>query len=658
MGLIVLDVIHHFLLLNDSGLPIALSGIKLTFTSLFHLVSPSFWSGIGALDSKSTRIGIAFLLMSCGLLANFIGPSAALLLIPTNNSQWKAGGLRFRTHQIASQIWPVELNASHIGGLDCTDPGDDEINTTSGNYSRCIWYAATMLGASINDDLPPNGNLTVDDRKMFWRYVSWSTYATSSLFPIRWSWSSMSIADVITGLLFVNWGLAVNGTKAVNEAYVENATIPWSFWNKYSRYLYRDPWGTRAELSGMLGPIVRASCRGHWRDFNNTDPLLYPVVPLYGNYRQDTNTTYVIAANLVEQTSVVRTLWIPRPKDGIRVVLSQGNQTEPLPSAFLLLQFPLNSTTAGAVFTCSVDARWTNFTSTFDSFNDQEIPRYGVPATYAKLRDTTFDNDGRPIIGQSSLPVHLDLAWLNALTPSLGKTNSENDVISALNEYNTLSRALDAIPRNLSEGEEVNDFLYNVGGGIEYFLPTLIVDGMARFNFHELVNGHFGSIWEHWYTDESSDLTVLLAGGGGTDKLVPDLAVSTEFLWTVTISGYTYYADSTASILALVVLFNYIVFALGHVCFTMYKRWTSLAWTSVPEIITLCQDSPRSTFSRNTSSSIDSKDTNHLLLKLRIPLFTNEEKETVHILVGENNINPGYRKAIGHHNIENKRRNS
>ena len=654
LGLIVLDIIHHFLLLNDSGLPLGLSGIKLTFTSLFYLVSPSFWSGIGAFGSKSTRIRIAFLLMSCGLLANFIGPSSALLLIPTNDSKWAAGGLRFRTHQNVSQIWPDELNASHIGGHDCSDPDDDVINVTGGNYSKCIWYAATILGADLNDDLPPNGNLTIDDRNIFWRYISWSTYATSNPFPTRWNWSSMSIADVITGLLFVNWGLAANGTKAVNEAYIENATIPWSFWSKYSRYSYRDPWGTRAELSGMLGPIARASCRGHWHEFNDTRPLLYPVMPLYGNYRQDTNATYTIAANLVERTSVVRTLWISIPKGNIQVVHSQGNQTDPLPSALLLLQFPLNSTTAGAVFTCSVDARWTNFTSTFDSFNDQEIPLYGVPATYARLRDTTFDIDGRPIIGQSSSPVHLDLAWLNALTPSLNKTNSENDVNSG---YNTLSRALDSVPRNLSE-EGLKDFLYSTSLGIEGFLPTLVVDGMARFNFHELLNGHFDSIWEHWYRDQSSDLTVLLAGGGGTDKLVPDLPVSTEFLWTVTISGYTYYADSTASNLALAVLFSYIVFALGHVCFTMYKRWTSLAWTSVPEIVTLCQDSPRSVFSRNTASGIDSKRSNHLLLKLRVPLFTGEEKETIHVLVSGNNIDPGYRKAIGHHKIDGKRRNS
>ena len=424
----------------------------------------------------------------------------------------------------------------------------------------------------------------------------------------------------------------------------------------------------------MLAPSARAACLWSMRDFQDPNPYAFPAVPLNGITPQDTNTTYVLPAALVHNTSGIRTFWVPKPKSAPEI---QGADPDMeyathLPSAFLIAQFPRSlwtldpeDVTYGPVVTCSIDARWINANQSTVLFNEQELDGIGVPGTYSEIDEATFDTEGRPSPRKLSQRIDLDKSWLDQLTPTFNQTIPGTNLTQASPGYTSLSRIFNSLKLGLDQGTiNFDQGVWDMAWRLQLFLSILTVDGIARSDCVKTLESTESAVFDQWidpwyFRGKDFYPASLLAAGGEPAQLQQqqqeDFSSSlerTEFLWTVAISGYAYAVDSTAYILAVVVLFSYIIFAVCHMCFTIYKRWYSEVWWSIPDIVALAHHSPPSALLGKTSAGTNLSSSNKLLMKLRVLDDLEEGDGTIHLLVDSYRKSSGRDKAKGYHKLE------
>ena len=114
--------------------------------------------------------------------------------------------------------------------------------------------------------------------------------------------------------------------------------------------------------------------------------------------------------------------------------------------------------------TCSVDARWVEATTYCDYTGNQSLS--GMPTTYARLKDTVLDAAGRPSNQGISLPVDLDVSWLNMLIPAFSKAPYGSDTWQSLAGVNSLSKKLNAQVEAIPVASR--------GSNISIFVPEIL----------------------------------------------------------------------------------------------------------------------------------------------------------------------------------------
>ena len=107
---------------------------------------------------------MALIITIATLIAVFIGPSSALLVIPTT-SDWPAGGTSFWMSGKASELWPLTLDRASTGGDICLDPTQDQIYANLLSMSGCIWYGTPAIQEHVVDvhGAVFEGNITITD---------------------------------------------------------------------------------------------------------------------------------------------------------------------------------------------------------------------------------------------------------------------------------------------------------------------------------------------------------------------------------------------------------------------------------------------------------------------------------------------------------------
>lgn len=73
-----------------------------------------------AFRARRTQAMASILIIVCGLLATFIGPSSALLLIPTIRNDWLAGRAQFSQHGQQYPLYPTRLDESTVNLSGCS----------------------------------------------------------------------------------------------------------------------------------------------------------------------------------------------------------------------------------------------------------------------------------------------------------------------------------------------------------------------------------------------------------------------------------------------------------------------------------------------------------------------------------------------------------
>ena len=363
---------------------------------------------------------------------------------------------------------------------------------------------------------------------------------------------------------------------------------------------------------------------------------------------------YAISPEFYRNTSTITTKWLTKPS---QPNLSYNSSViDYYPSAFLTIQIPrAGSTVEGTVFACSVDARWAqgnNVGTSVRSVTDNSLQHGEVDSNAAVFAWTDML---LPIDDGTWQTVDLDLSWLEVLTPPLVTSPNNTGLSSAvpfpenlgLPGWTTLSALFQLAGYDGSAGnlEDASD----LGKITEEIIALLVADGMSRVGFAQNSGtvdqiGDFDQNYFDWISDWSSMVLALVSNGAAINPPTPE-EPTFGLQWTVTITGYSYLADSLAYYLALTVLFVYMALALSHIVYTVRKRWYSDIWDTVPEMVALCQTSPPSGLLDNTSSGIRAHATNHLTLNLRAPQVAVGRQERVCIVVGAEGKEPRYQKV-------------
>ena len=150
--------------LSPDGIPLGLFGAGIRFSQLSYLLSPAFLIGGQGVRSITKRMLLMLLIVVSGLLALFVGPSSALLLIPGYHDGWSAGDTGFWLVGTKETLWPDVVDGNHIGGNMCRNPTDDNITAAELTTSSCIWHGFTEIAEGIKSrHFDWQSNITVND---------------------------------------------------------------------------------------------------------------------------------------------------------------------------------------------------------------------------------------------------------------------------------------------------------------------------------------------------------------------------------------------------------------------------------------------------------------------------------------------------------------
>ncbi|KAI9799161.1 MAG: hypothetical protein M1833_004201 [Piccolia ochrophora] len=150
---------------------------------------------------------------------------------------------------------------------------------------------------------------------------------------------------------------------------------------------------------------------------------------------------------------------------------------------------------------------------------------------------------------------------------------------------------------------------------LQAILAVVVADGLSRYNsllaFHPTPTL---STWTLATFPTSSSYSSLLLGVGKGAAIPPptDYPARVHKLHaSFSMTGYAYSASSTTDFLATAVLSLYMLFAATHILWVLRfsrpasnHKWTSSAWATVTELLSLCINSPPTSALRGTSAGI------------------------------------------------------
>jgi hypothetical protein len=242
--------------MSQQGIPFGLLSAGFNFHQLSFLWSPSFLLGGWAVSRPTRRIFIMLLIAVGSLLAAFVGPSSALLMIPAVHNQWPAGATAFYLIGSNETLWPDHLDANHVGGRMCLDPTPENISIASLPMSGCIWHGTSELVETMKDrHFDWQANITIDDGVVK-RQLTRSLYRPWGPSPESWALGVDSATSRLSRVIADQWG------KSIDQATSATGT------GRYTHYKDAIDGGGVARVDSWL-PAVRVSCN-YYNDIGNS----------------------------------------------------------------------------------------------------------------------------------------------------------------------------------------------------------------------------------------------------------------------------------------------------------------------------------------------------------------------------------------------------
>ncbi|KAM7187490.1 hypothetical protein V8F20_010939 [Naviculisporaceae sp. PSN 640] len=632
---VVVDLVRYFLVYKPLGVPLGLLGAGSRYGDMKYLLSKelhAIWKTKYRLWAKvAVFMGIIFF---CSM-ANLVGPSSAILLIPRNHT-WTVADFAFHVNGTREDhLWPTTLTADHIGGPNCGPGAVDQFkraDCVSGGYAGLANYFRPFIAYPVNQNFEFNIQDSRTNRVLFgstrhtlanhftetWTLAPHAaTVAVSE--PLRSGWNQY--------LYSVNHNFRFASERSVKvqstSSAVRAACQPLRLWEP--GVIFNDTI-TGEEMFSVDFPVLQEEV--HW--------VPSPPVREDGNKTFDGGPTARVnfttslldldidldEINSTTQPLIVRSHWVQLPehlfpfaRTGLLLLMSAADSEAGHDTRML------NS------WGCVADARWVKAENTADTDLSTWAPWSSgfqvktEPLDHRPMPEGTNGHGDRMFLPSRETgwePITLTPAWLEALTPPMSDHRSPRlttSTIGALLE--------DWLPTLWAVAE--HEFLKGtINGytdsrreelvvGIEHAVANLVADGVSRVGLSMQ-----GMVW-----DLARPLGILHGGDPNSEPPVPgnpDFSLGTiplpapyngsavkyknghgleidvlmgekseQLVMTAKVNGYGLRMAGRGGLFALVIMCTYLLVALLHVCFVLiaFRCRTMDAFESQTELLLL-----------------------------------------------------------------------
>ncbi|KAK8099967.1 hypothetical protein PG999_010341 [Apiospora kogelbergensis] len=563
--------------MSKEGVPLGLLSSPFRFNNMNYFWSTAFLAGATA-RSKNwfRRVSVVLLIFACGVLAVVVGPSVALLMIPSTENAWPAGGTDFWLLGTSDTLWPDAINVSHVGGDFCLHPDETNIKAAVVGLSSCPWNGYTQLAKSLQDrNIDWQSNFTFIDgvvKRQVTRHQVGADMEEGETWAFGPHVATASFVKMISHEWVLATQIASSAQRPGSNSNLKNATTGM---------------GEAHAQSWLPTSRVRCWSTGRYENQPSTgtseQQLLFPLLPEFGSSPQGTGNNWNVSATIGRRykDKSIATHWVDVPAPnaenhlGAAIIVETSYQEQ-------------YGTRAIQLTPCSLDIRWamgTNIGSGLPGTDNMVV--YGaLKALEDSSTSGEISTSWAPTPGPDWRFAAADRAWLETLLPLVEGTREEGWTTAA---------AMFAHAGSNSSAGLMEDAFPSLPY-IESTLATLVVDGMSRIGLNENMQrvnlGRYNGLrtLPQRRTDPGAYFDKLLAG---ETVVVPPPGVAADAVarlrWDVRVSGLAYGANSTAAYLALAVLLACSAIAVGHGAYVLATRRSSEAWDCVEELVLLSQ---------------------------------------------------------------------
>ncbi len=574
-----------------AGVPLGALHAGQRFSELSYLWSIEFWGVI-----SSRRVHASWLRELCfglGLvtaifLAALAAPASAIALIPRWDG-WPAFGTSFWINGSNDQLFPGQVNASHIGRETCLTLGSDlDLNCPSGGYPEIKSFSTFFRDRSVKfvagRTLPAFGQAST-------RYTN---------VTLKFGRNMDSITTATTPQL------------AVSDAMVM-AAAPGP-WLKY-KYTGTNFYFMREALIRVESrqPLTRVQCSDIRLHGGTTpSPLQFPNFMPFGiEYKSLTlNATRNIwdaAIPKLNATTGIYLGWVDLP------------ETEFTNSTMgALIVFPSSRNSSSIVYsTCNIDSRW-------------------APSIIWRFKNTLFNVWGSPSgvegydLGRRQFDwpwrtIKTSIDWANALIPPISSSSNAPTTFASIAETAGIDATIDPTHPQV----------------VEAILAMLFSDGLARISSTSTLQGHLKGGSQLGDSPSGAEWGREMLHFGDAWTLDPgDAALATSQRWLklrleCLAVGYAYSSQGLAIKLALIVLLLHVFLAAAHIAYSLTTGLSSSSWDSATEITMLAMNSTPSGALRNTCAGIERVATMGLAVQIVEAREDGKGNEHLELTVGD-----------------------
>jgi hypothetical protein len=556
-------------------------------------VSRSFWRGKNSGNFRNWKqsLMLAGTIGCAVLLATFAAPSSAVAFIP-NVEEWYIGGSIFYLNATADQLWPPQLNSTHVpdGGLD-SDCYKNYYCPSAG-YSELSLQSAVLQDRTRDQDLPLG--ITLYQKHRTRQMVTTKRFGTNT--------NTISSATTPTGTLAEALG---------------SADVSW-FARKLGlrqglRYYYGD--GTSPNTAA-LQPWTAVFCSAVTQASTND----IPAFEFYA-YESEWNVSDSQISELVIQqaevpSAISRLVWIQPPSD-----VAVGNTFPATMGAVVLLPTP-NTTNASLNFdyiSCNVKSRWIDGIV----MNPYDEIYAVIPLADARSMDPVLTTS----LPQANnyISINVSTAWADSLNPNV--TVSLN---SSIPFFASLANQAEITTTRQSTDGQV----------IETLLAMMFSDGLARVASTATLQGTLqgaGSPSDLSYPDNGPWVDIWWKSGEAWATDDPSKDTWHPFQIRTVVKGYAYSMNGLSIKLALIVLLAHACLAMAHILYLLCTGVSSGSWDRLIELVALAVNSEPTAMLENTCAGIDVFGTHGLRVRimpkgeghLQLKFGEDEKKEDV-----------------------------
>lgn len=686
MAVIMTDEVRERLLFKAEGLPLGLIFSHARFSQIQYLFSSEFQAGWRSITTHRDRLLFLLLLVSCSAVALFVGPSSAILMIPTWYTDWPAAGASF---WLNGNLSPSTLDNRSILNDECFEyyGNNNTLLAMNWTYASCPWAAYPYFDRIF--DQPSYGashHITYD----YISFVQDLSIDWTDGFDITWALETVR-----------TWAVASNIAIAAFSRHVSGVNWPAALWSSIGRrdlrnhYVFALQNGTKATVEADI-PVVRTQCFvSAWHMVGVPDGPIstdeqylpvsshqhlswvftaenccpqFPVIPDFTGSRQQ---AFFVRLSTFDG-SYPATQWIDIPKTPSKT--NYGPDLVNYPSALLVIRNApwYNVNGLHTDLTCSIQADWVpgahvtsliGYEITTDQQGKLRHKDFSHLETWSRDRFPSGNWTTGPLPEMGPPPefnkppawrhISLSPTWLNVLTPDL-QPNMQG--------YTTMASVLEKVLSQLSaEPTAMAPWNINIDSLIFEKVNSVIVgfvaDGLSRIGWDEnyaynisrstvynITPGHeylydtpgwnYGPYtWmEIWHQ--------LLAKKAILQPTIPYRRTDGQnYTLTVTIEGYGLGLNGMAYRFSMVVLSAYLILVVYHICVVFRrdrKSHGSRRWSSIVDMLVLAQVSkPPEHALANTCTGVETHVTLKMPVRIRAVRGVTSGGEQVQLLVND-----------------------